>query len=97
MGVRGTSTPVDGTSGGIETIGMPGGQPVGLQTGLNTAGADHEVAVQALNRELSDKGFILTSTEDIINWARIGSLHWMTFGLACCAVCIRSRCTRCCR
>jgi hypothetical protein len=40
----------------------------------NTAGGDHEVAVQALNRELQDKGFMLTSTEDIINWARIGSL-----------------------
>jgi hypothetical protein len=25
---------------------------------------------QALNRELQDKGFLLTSTEDIINWAR---------------------------
>jgi NADH-quinone oxidoreductase subunit B len=35
---------------------------------------------------LQDKGFLLTSTEDIINWARTGSLHWMTFGLACCAV-----------
>jgi NADH-quinone oxidoreductase subunit B len=45
-----------------------------------------DTATQALNRELSDKGFLLTSTEDIINWARTGSLHWMTFGLACCAV-----------
>jgi NADH-quinone oxidoreductase subunit B len=43
-------------------------------------------ATQALNRELQDKGFLVTSTEDIINWARTGSLHWMTFGLACCAV-----------
>ena len=51
-----------------------------------TAGADKEVATQELNRELQDKGFLLTSTEDIINWARTGSLHWMTFGLACCAV-----------
>ena len=59
---------------------------MGVMTGANTAGGDHEVAVQALNRELQDKGFLLTSTEDIINWARIGSLHWMTFGLACCAV-----------
>jgi NADH-quinone oxidoreductase subunit B len=39
-----------------------------------------------LGAELADKGFLLTSTEDIINWARNGSLHWMTFGLACCAV-----------
>ncbi|RDD65258.1 NADH-quinone oxidoreductase subunit B [Thalassococcus profundi] len=54
--------------------------------GANTAGPDREVATQNLNAELSDKGFLLTSTEDIINWARTGSLHWMTFGLACCAV-----------
>jgi NADH-quinone oxidoreductase subunit B len=45
-----------------------------------------EIATQNLNRELQDKGFLVTSTEDIINWARTGSLHWMTFGLACCAV-----------
>jgi NADH-quinone oxidoreductase subunit B len=37
---------------------------MGVMAGANTAGGDHEVAVQALNRELSDKGFILTSTED---------------------------------
>jgi len=59
---------------------------MGVMTSANTAGADREVATQALNRELQDKGFLLTSTEDIINWARNGSLHWMTFGLACCAV-----------
>ena len=47
---------------------------------------DPDTAVQALNRDLQDKGFLVTSTEDLINWARTGSLHWMTFGLACCAV-----------
>ena len=57
-----------------------------VTAGAHTAGADKEVATQDLNRELQDKGFLLTSTEDIINWARTGSLHWMTFGLACCAV-----------
>ena len=59
---------------------------MGVMTGANTAGPDMEVATQALNAELADKGFLLTSTEDIINWARTGSLHWMTFGLACCAI-----------
>ncbi|WP_373310557.1 NuoB/complex I 20 kDa subunit family protein [Seohaeicola zhoushanensis] len=50
------------------------------------ADSGHEASTAALNAELQDKGFILTSTEDLINWARTGSLHWMTFGLACCAV-----------
>ncbi len=59
---------------------------MGVMTGTHTAGADKEVGVQAINKELQDKGFLVTSTEDIINWARTGSLHWMTFGLACCAV-----------
>ena len=39
-----------------------------------------------INNELADKGFLVTSTDDLINWARTGSLMWMTFGLACCAV-----------
>ena len=39
-----------------------------------------------INNELSDKGFIVTATDDLITWARTGSLMWMTFGLACCAV-----------
>ena len=39
-----------------------------------------------INAELADKGFLVTSTDDLINWARSGSLMWMTFGLACCAV-----------
>jgi NADH-quinone oxidoreductase subunit B len=39
-----------------------------------------------LNNELSDKGFIVTSSEALITWARTGSLMYMTFGLACCAV-----------
>ena len=59
---------------------------MGVMTGTNTAGMDRGVATPAINRELPDKGVLLNSTEDIINWARTGSLHWMTFGLACCAV-----------
>ena len=37
-----------------------------------------------LNSEVHDKGFLVTSTEDLFQWARTGSLWWMTFGLACC-------------
>ncbi len=39
-----------------------------------------------INDQLSDKGFLVTSTEALITWARTGSLMYMTFGLACCAV-----------
>ena len=39
-----------------------------------------------VNNELADKGFLVTATDDLIQWARTGSLMWMTFWLACCAV-----------
>ena len=39
-----------------------------------------------INAELADKGFLLTTADDLVTWARTGSLMWMTFGLACCAV-----------
>src|SRR5947199_2504265 len=39
-----------------------------------------------LNVELSDKVFLVTASDDLITWARTGSLMWMTFGLACCAI-----------
>ena len=39
-----------------------------------------------MSNQLADKGFLVTTTDDLINWARTGSLMWMTFGLACCAV-----------
>ena len=39
-----------------------------------------------LGKEVDDKGYLVTSTEDLFHWARTGSMWWMTFGLACCAV-----------
>jgi len=33
-----------------------------------------------------EKGFVTTSADSLINWARTGSMWPMTFGLACCAV-----------
>jgi NADH-quinone oxidoreductase subunit B len=41
---------------------------------------------EAMRRELDEKGFLVTTVEDLTTWARTGSLWWMTFGLACCAV-----------
>src|SRR3974377_2067574 len=31
---------------------------------------------------LADKGFLLTTADELINWARTGSLMWMSFCLA---------------
>jgi len=35
---------------------------------------------------LKNQGFLLTSLEQLVNWAQSGSLWPMSFGLACCAV-----------
>ena len=52
------------------------GKPVGADDGF----------FEGLNNELADKGFFVAAADDLIAWARTGSLMWMTFGLACCAV-----------
>jgi NADH-quinone oxidoreductase subunit B len=39
-----------------------------------------------LSGVLADKGYVTAALDDVITWARTGSLMWMTFGLACCAV-----------
>ena len=35
---------------------------------------------------LSDKGFVTTTADKLVNWTRTGSLWPVTFGLACCAI-----------
>ncbi len=45
-----------------------------------------ETYFKSISDELSDKGYIVAKMDDLIAWARTGSLWWMTFGLACCAV-----------
>ncbi len=39
-----------------------------------------------IHTEIQDKGFVLTSLDNLVAWARASSLWPVTFGLACCAV-----------
>ena len=52
------------------------GRPVG----------ENDSFFRGVTDELADKGFLVTATDELITWARTGSLMWMQFGLACCAI-----------
>jgi len=39
-----------------------------------------------LDKQFNDDNIVLTTVEDILNWARLSSLWQMSFGLACCAI-----------
>jgi NADH-quinone oxidoreductase subunit B len=64
-------------------MGLDGKSPV-LPTSVVPAGNDAFYA--GISDELADRGFVLTSLDELITWSRTGSLMWLTFGLACCAV-----------
>ncbi len=48
--------------------------------------SDNDPYYKQMQIEMHEKGFLVASADSLINWARSGSLMWMTFGLACCAV-----------
>ena len=70
---------------GLErTLTPPGEGMLHARTGSPARADDPFFA--GLSGELADKGFLVTASDDLIIWARTGSLMWMTFGLACCAI-----------
>ena len=84
MGIVTNTTPLIG-------VGNQGASPVGFGQGARATveGYDpklHEKFFEQVNTQLGEQGFLTTSLDDVITWARTGSLMWMTFGLACCAV-----------
>ena len=84
MGVTPTGQGTEAKTSGPQGEYAPAAQASTWQPA--TAGADKDIFARNLSDELADKGFLLTTADDLINWARTGSLFWMTFGLACCAV-----------
>jgi NADH-quinone oxidoreductase subunit B len=49
-------------------------------------GPEQDLLLRAATEEIEDRGFITSTVESLVGWARSGSLWPMTFGLACCAV-----------
>jgi NADH-quinone oxidoreductase subunit B len=64
--------------GGIG-MGMTDSAPTAFQPSSDPDFRDVTVSLQ-------EKGFVVARFDDLVNWSRTGSLMWMTFGLACCAV-----------
>jgi NADH-quinone oxidoreductase subunit B len=49
-------------------------------------GPEQDAVLKAATTELQTKGFLVSTTDKLFDWARRGSLWPMTFGLACCGV-----------
>ena len=60
---------------GVELSNLPAAVP-----------ANNEQVMKALADEMADQGFVTTTVDALLAWARTGSMWPMTFGLACCAV-----------
>ena len=62
------------------TVLVYGSAPMAEYPDADTAYFSH------LQQDFADKSFLVASIDDLVAWARTGSLMWMTFGLACCAI-----------
>src|SRR5919198_1170196 len=67
-------------------------RPVGWTRQAAASQRDHPMVEASstswnvVNENLGDRGYFVAPVDHLITWARSGSLMWMTFGLACCAI-----------
>ena len=66
------------------TIVTPNPELIAVRT--DKAGPAVDPFFTNVKSQLSDKGFLVATADNLIAWARTGSLMWMQFGLACCAI-----------
>ena len=66
------------------TIMTPNDKLIAAHSG--NAGAAVDPFFTNVKSELYDKGFLVATADNLIAWARTGSLMWMQIGLACCAI-----------
>ncbi|MGO9428769.1 NADH-quinone oxidoreductase subunit NuoB, partial [Rhodoblastus sp.] len=77
---------------GANLIVVPTPQTI-FDSATDNSGRASDPFFLGVSNQLADNGFLVTSTDDLIRWARTGSLHLMSFGLACCAVEMMQFCT----
>ena len=58
----------------------------GLMNNPLPEGRVDDILIPDSTNPLMERGFVTTSSDALLNWARTGSMWPMTFGLACCAV-----------
>ncbi len=67
-------------------MGMKSAAEAAAQAAPLVPGSDQDALLRSVADQVADKGFVVTQVENLVNWARTGSLWPMSFGLACCAI-----------